>query len=338
MLMSKTPLRISFFGGGSDLPAYYESHHGIHHEFYKNQGAVVSTTIDKYIYINVKSKFDDLIRLSYSQTETVASVDEIKHDLVKATLSLLNVNKSIEITSISDLPSRGTGMGSSSAYLVGLLNALHHFKNTPITQKELAETACKIELDILKKPIGKQDQYIAAYGGFNRFKFNGYISTPVEVHPIQCSQSTIHELERNILLMYTNTTRAAESILSQQSLDTKKSKDTRSQIAEMVDMANLFYAQLNNDNVSEVGKMLHDAWKIKSTLTKGISNEYINHCYDLGLANGAMGGKLLGAGGGGFLMFYAYPDAHKRIQEALPDLRGVHVRFDPKGSRIVYSE
>lgn len=328
MLMSKTPLRVSFFGGGSDLPAYYQH----------QQGAVVSTTIDKYVYINVKKKFDDSIRVSYSKTETVDSVDDIKHDLVKAALTLLKIDRSIEITSISDLPSNGTGMGSSSAYLVGLLNALYHYKNTPITQRELAEISCKIELEMLNKPIGKQDQYIAAYGGFNRFKFNNSTFNPVEVHPINCSFNTIRELESNMMLMYTNTTRAAESILGQQSLDTTKSSDTRSQIKEMVDMANLFYAQLGNDKLSEVGRMLHDAWMIKSKLTKGISNDYINHCYEVGRNNGAMGGKLLGAGGGGFLMFYAHPDTHKRIQDALPDLRGVHVRFDPKGSRIVYAE
>lgn len=326
MLMSKTPLRISFFGGGSDLPAYYRHH----------QGAVVSTTIDKYIYINVKNKFDDLIRLSYSQTETVESVNQIKHDLVKTALTLLNIDKSIEITSISDLPSRGTGMGSSSAYLVGLLNALYHFKNSPKNQEWLAEQACEIELWQLGKSIGKQDQYIAAYGGLNRFKFNSNES--VEVNSIRCSQDTIRELQSNLLLMYTNTTRAAESILEQQSLETKKSEGTRSQIKEMVDMANLFYAQLNNDNLSEVGKMLHDAWMIKRTLTKDISNDYINRCYDIGRNAGAEGGKLLGAGGGGFLMFYADPDAQKRIREALPDLRAVNVRFESKGSRIVYSE
>lgn len=324
--MSKTPLRISFFGGGSDLPAYYRHH----------QGAVVSTTIDKYIYINVKNKFDDLIRLSYSQTETVESVNQIKHDLVKTALTLLNIDKSIEITSISDLPSRGTGMGSSSAYLVGLLNALYHFKNSPKNQEWLAEQACEIELWQLGKSIGKQDQYIAAYGGLNRFKFNSNES--VEVNSIRCSQDTIRELQSNLLLMYTNTTRAAESILEQQSLETKKSEGTRSQIKEMVDMANLFYAQLNNDNLSEVGKMLHDAWMIKRTLTKDISNDYINRCYDIGRNAGAEGGKLLGAGGGGFLMFYADPDAQKRIREALPDLRAVNVRFESKGSRIVYSE
>lgn len=325
--MSKTPLRISFFGGGSDLPAYYRHH---------QEGAVVSTTIDKYIYINVKNKFDDLIRLSYSQTETVESVNQIKHDLVKTALTLLNIDKSIEITSISDLPSRGTGMGSSSAYLVGLLNALHHFKNSPKNQEWLAEQACEIELWRLGKSIGKQDQYIAAYGGLNRFKFNSNES--VEVNSIRCSQDTIRELQSNLLLMYTNTTRAAEAILEQQSLDTKNKVNTRNQIKEMVDMANLFYTQLHNDNLSEVGRMLHDAWMIKSTLTKEISNEYINHCYQVGRSNGAEGGKLLGAGGGGFLMFYADPDAQKRIREALPDLRAINVRFESKGSRIVYSE
>ena len=308
------------------MPAYYRH----------STGGVVSTTIDRYVYVSVKSKFDDLIRLSYSLTETVESVNQIKHDLMRAALELTEINKAIEITTISDLPSNGTGMGASSSFLIGLLNALTHHLNAPMTQKELAEKACYVDLDMLKKPIGKQDQYAASFGGLNWIQFNP--DDTVIVEPIKCSQSTIHELQSNMILLYTNTKREADSILKHQSLETSSKQSVRGQIQEMVEMAKLFREQIESNNLSEIGMMLDDAWQIKKSLAKGITSEYLDHCYELGRKHGALGGKLLGAGGGGFLMLYAYPDAHKKIKEALSDLPATHVRLESKGSRIVYAE
>ncbi len=327
MLMSRTPMRVSFMGGGSDIPSFYE----------EEEGAVLSTAIDKFIYVCVKKKFDDLIRVSYSQTEIVEEVSQIKHELVRASLEQFGLTKGLEIASISDLPSKGTGMGSSSSYTVGLLHCLQvqHRWMYPFSSEHLAQLACTIEIENLKKPIGKQDQYIAAYGGFRFIRFQ---SNKVIVEDVNCFSETIKSLQNNLILLYTGITRSADPILKSQSKDTKTKTATRRNLRKMVAMAKELRAKLERDDISDFGRMLHESWLLKSKLTKGITNSYIDHCYKVGLESGAEGGKLLGAGGGGFLLFYAAPDAQARIKEALPELTPVSFRFEPNGSRIVYSD
>lgn len=326
MIVTKTPVRVSFLGGGSDLPNFYA----------EEDGGVVTTAINKYVYINVKKKFDDSLRLSYSVTETVDNTTEIKHDLVRAALEYFGIMKSIEITSISDLPSNGTGMGSSSAFLVGLLNALYCYTSRPVDKETLADRACMIELDLLKKPIGKQDQYIAAYGGFNYIAFHGNGSVTVE--PILCSPETIKELEDNILLLYTGITRPADVILKQQSENTLTDSHIKASIREMVAMAKELRGNLSVGNLSDLGRMLHEAWMLKSKFTKNTTNGFIDECYATAKRSGALGGKLLGAGGGGFLLIYADPDVQERIKQAMPSLRALKISLGATGSSLVYRD
>jgi D-glycero-alpha-D-manno-heptose-7-phosphate kinase len=325
MLMSKTPFRVSLFGGGSDLPAYYR----------EGRGAVVSTAIDRYVYVAVKSKFDSAVRLSYSQTETVDDIRLLKHDLVRATLQHLELERGLEITTIADIPSSGTGMGSSSAFLVGLLNALHHFKGEQVDRHRLAEEACHLEIDRLGKPIGKQDQYAAAFGGFNHIAFHP--DERVVVEPIRCSPHVVRELETNLMLLYTGVTRSADTILRTQSAETR-SGASRRLVDRMVDMADSFRAALEAGSPADVGGLLDEAWALKSRVCPGITTSWIDHLYRIGKEAGAVGGKLLGAGGGGFILFYASPDAQARIRAALSDLTPLKFGFEPRGTRIVYSE
>lgn len=325
MLMSKTPFRVSLFGGGSDLPAYYRA----------GRGAVVSTAINRYVYVAVKPKFDAAVRLSYSQTETVDDIRLLKHDLVRAALQHLELDRGLEITTIADIPSSGTGMGSSSAFLVGLLNALHHYKGDQPDKHRLAEEACHLEIDRLGKPIGKQDQYAAAFGGFNHIAF--YPDERVVVEPIRCSPHVVQELETNLMLLYTGVTRSADAILRTQSAETR-SGDARRLVDRMVGMADAFRAALEAGSPADVGGLLDEAWGLKSRVCPGITTSWIDHLYRTGKDNGAVGGKLLGAGGGGFILFYAPPDAQARIRAALPDLTPLKFGFEGKGTRIVYAE
>jgi D-glycero-alpha-D-manno-heptose-7-phosphate kinase len=323
MIMSKTPMRVSFFGGGTDLPSYY----------LKQEGCVVTTAINKYIYINVKKKFDKSIRLSYSTTETVKDVSEIKHDIVRESLSFLCLKDSIEITSISDLPSNGTGMGSSSAYCVGLLNSLYAHSGVMMSCDKLAKYACRIEMERLKKPIGKQDQYIAAYGGFNFISFrpNG----EVVVEPICCSEETVRKLEQNIILFYTGFSRGSDSILDVQN---SNMSNIRSMLDTMVSLTKEIKQRLSANDISYFGSMLHESWIIKRKLVPGITNSVVDHYYQVGRKCGAEGGKLLGAGGGGFIMFYADPDAQNKIKNDLRELIPLSIKFEANGSQIVYKD
>lgn len=326
MIITRTPLRISFAGGGSDLPAFYE------HE----AGAVVSTAIDKYIYITVNPKFDHMIRASYSVTEMVNSVDELKHELIREALYLLNIKQGIEITSISDIPHQGTGLGSSSTYTTGLLNALYAYKGHMAGEQRLAQEACYIEIDRCGAPIGKQDQYIAAYGGLKYIRFNPDGS--VFTDPIMCSPTVRRRLEKSLLLMYTGLTRKTDNILDEQSKNTQSDEEKRAGLRRMVRLAHQLRDALCNEDVDAFGEILHAGWMEKRKLASGISNGQIDTWYEQGRAAGAIGGKLLGAGGGGFLLFYAHPERHVDICKALPELRPVSFNFEPQGSKVIYVE
>jgi D-glycero-alpha-D-manno-heptose-7-phosphate kinase len=326
MIISRTPLRISFAGGGSDLPAFYQ------HE----PGAVVSTAINKYIYININRKFDHQIRASYSVTEIVDHIDELKHELIREALKLTGLEKGIEVTSISDVPSYGTGMGSSSTYTVGLLNALYAYNGRHAGAERLANEACWIEIDKCGKPIGKQDQYIAAYGGLQYIQFNP--DGTVFVDPIVCSRDTRQTLERRLLLLYTGITRSANNVLEQQKANTERDEDARTRLRAMTRMAQQLRETLCADKLDSFGEMLHEAWVMKRGLASAISSNQIDSWYETARKHGALGGKILGAGGGGFLLLYAPTDRHDAIAAALPELERISFHFEPQGSKIIYVE
>jgi len=324
MIISRTPLRMSFVGGGSDLPAFYRSF----------GGAVVSTAIDKYVYITVNPKFDQRIRLSYSVTEEVETVSKIKHELVRETMTLLGLKGGVEITSIADIPSRGTGLGSSSAFTVGLLHALHAFEGRYAPALQLAREACHVEIDRCGEPIGRQDQYAAAYGGFNFIQFHPDDS--VSVDPIVCRRETLQALQANTICFYTGQTRQAASVLKRQEeamLHQRKKQDV---MKRMVQIAHAVRNDLQRNRLDSFGEWLHENWELKRSLTNEVTTAHVDRWYRLARKAGAAGGKLLGAGGGGFLMFYAPQERHPAITRALNRLRRVEIAFEPQGSKIVF--
>jgi D-glycero-alpha-D-manno-heptose-7-phosphate kinase len=326
VIISRTPLRISFAGGGSDLPAFYRS----------EPGAVLSTAIDKYIYITVNKKFDEHIRASYSVTEIVETVDELKHELIREAIKTVYPPNGIEITSISDIPSQGTGLGSSSTYTVGLLNSLYAHTGQSVSAERLAREACEIEIERCGKPIGKQDQYIAAYGGLQYIQFNPDES--VYVDPVICSPETKHDLQQGMLLLYTGLTRSADGILREQSQNTHHDPCRRDSLKRITALAGKLREALVSNDLDSFGEILHEGWMEKKQLASGISTSQIDIWYDLARQHGALGGKVLGAGGGGFLLLYAHPERFPEIIQALPQLKPVSFKFEPQGSKIIYVE
>lgn len=314
---------MSFVGGGSDLPAFYRQF----------GGAVVSTAIDKYIYVTVNKKFDNWIRVSYSKTEEVESSADIEHKVVRASLEKLGVDGGVEITSIADIPSRGTGLGSSSSFTVGLLHALHAYQGRYVSNNDLGRGASEIEVDICGERIGKQDQYAAAFGGLNFIRFERDDSVIVE--PIICGRDVIRELEDSLIMFYTGVTRNASAILTKQCQQAEVCPVAQSTLRKMVRLAYELRDELRANHLHAFGEILHENWKLKKAITCDITNPGIDEWYDKARAAGAVGGKLLGAGGGGFLLFYAPPERHKDIECALGELRRVDVKLDNRGSRII---
>ncbi|UCD97899.1 MAG: hypothetical protein JSV42_13160, partial [Chloroflexota bacterium] len=326
MIISRTPLRISFAGGGSDLAAFYR------HE----PGAVLSTSINKYIYITVNKKFDDRIRASYSRTEIVDHVDDLQHELIRETIKKVLPSCGIEITSISDIPSQGTGLGSSSSYTVGLLKSLYGYIGQSVGAERLAAEACEIEIERCKKPIGKQDQYISAYGGLQYIRFNPDES--VYVDPVICSPATKLQLQRSLLMLYTGMTRSADKILSEQSMNTRFDEQKRHSVRRMSALAGELRNALENNDLDSFGEILHEGWMEKKKLAAEISNPEIDKWYAIARKNGALGGKVLGAGGGGFLLLFAHPEKFSSIIQSLAELKPVLFSFEPQGSKIIYIE
>lgn len=324
MIISRTPLRMSFVGGGSDLPAFY----------HEQEGAVVSTAIDKYVYVTINPKFDQRVRISYSRTEEAESVDRIKHPLVRAALREVGITGGVEITSIADIPSRGTGLGSSSSFTVGLLHVLHVYQGQYRSAEQLARESCVIEIERCGEPIGKQDQYAAAYGGFNFIRF--LPDESVQVDPIVCRRETIQRLQDSLLTFYTGITRRAGNILREKQRAIASSKRKQQSMAQMVRLAHELRKELQNNRLDAFGEMLHENWLLKKSISEGISNSIVDRWYETARKQGALGGKLLGAGAGGFMTFYAPPDRHDAIRRALGDLREVPMRFEPLGSRIIF--
>jgi D-glycero-alpha-D-manno-heptose-7-phosphate kinase len=323
MIISRTPLRMSFVGGGSDLPVFYR----------KYGGAVLSTAIDRYVYVTVNRKFDDRIRLSYSRTEEARTVNHIKHALVREGLKLTGITGGIEITSIADIPSKGSGLGSSSTFTVGLLSALHAYAGRHAGAEQLAREACEIEIERCGEPIGKQDQYAAAYGGLNLIQFKPDDSVTVE--PVICRRETIEQLQSRIIVFYTGVTRNASGILKQQSAALATEKKKCDVTRKMVRLAHDLSDELRQNRINTFGEIIHEGWLLKKSLTAGITTDVIDGWYDKARRAGAVGGKLLGAGTGGFIMFYALPERHEAIARAV-GLRRTDFRFEPQGSRIIF--
>lgn len=321
MIITQTPYRVSFAGGGTDLPAFYE------HE----AGAVLSVTINHHMYITVSPRFEAATRVAYSRIEETEKLDEIQHTIVREALRLAGLGPHLEVTMVGDVPA-GTGMGSSSSLSVGLMNALYAYKGQVTSPGRLGKEACDIEIDILKKPIGRQDQYAAAFGGVNYIRFNPDHS--VDVEPVPVRPEFLRDLEDHILLLYTDQQRDADVILKKQSAG---SADKMSVLREMRDLAGEMRLTMGGSgDIHEFGRLLHHGWELKRSLGFGISNQGIDDWYAAARAHGAMGGKLLGAGGGGFLLLMAPPEKHEAIREAVGRPREIPFSIDRRGSRVIY--
>jgi D-glycero-alpha-D-manno-heptose-7-phosphate kinase len=321
MIISQTPYRVSFAGGGTDLPAFYRR------EF----GAVLSTTIDQYIYVTIHRRFEPTIRVSYSRTEVADSLDDVQHELVREAMRLVEIDEPLEITTIGDVPA-GTGMGSSSSLTVGLLTALNGYQHRVVSPRQLAEGACRIEITVLGKPIGRQDQYAAAFGGVNYIRFNP--DDTVDVEPVPCRAETLAELERRCLLVYTGQTRDANQLLEQQSCRVSDHMEVLRSLRALADEMRQTLA--GEGDLDRFGELLHEGWEAKRSLNSEISSDRIDGWYGAARRAGAVGGKLLGAGGGGFLLLMAPPWRHRAIREALGRPRELPFRISRIGSRNIF--
>lgn len=321
MITVRAPFRISFAGGGSDIDSFYK----------KSYGLVVSTTINKFMYIMIHSYFHDKIRIKYSKTEDVTSVSQIQHPLVRECLKLTNTMKGIEIASIADVPA-GTGLGSSGAFTVGLLYALSAYKRKLKTKEWLARTACRIEIEKLQEPIGKQDQYATSLGGLNYIRFNP--DETVWFEPIVLKPEIKRQLENNLLMFYVGNERKASRILATQKEEMTDQKKYKI-VCEMVKLAEKMKQVLIRGKLEEFGDLLHQGWLLKRGLTENITNPQLDRFYDKALKAGAKGGKVLGAGGGGFFLFYCEAKYQNKLRAALK-LRELDFGFDDEGVKITY--
>lgn len=324
MIITRAPLRISLGGGGTDLPSYYREHTGF----------VISAAIDKYVYITLHDTFEQQFIIKYSKTEQVHAVHEIKHPIVREALKLVPVSvPHLEVVSMSDIPA-GTGLGSSSSFSVALLRALHTHHKDFVPREQLAEEACHIEIDLLGEPIGKQDQYIAAFGGITSFVFNP--DGHVDVQPIEMSAEALYNLEDNLLLFFTGFTRAAATILSEQ--DTRTKRGDAGMLNHLHQIKRFGYESkkaLAAGDLRAFAEIMHQHWQLKKQRSGAMTNSSIDQCYELARANGALGGKLIGAGGGGFLMFYTEDKTRLRRVMREAGLREVRMRFDFEGASLV---
>jgi D-glycero-alpha-D-manno-heptose-7-phosphate kinase len=325
MIVSRTPFRITLGGGGTDLPSYYENHGGF----------IFSFCLSKYMYVCLnRPSADDLIRLKYSISESVESVEELQHDIAKACLKRVGIDSKIEIASLSDIPA-GSGLGSSSTYTVGLLNALYSIQGHYKSLEFLADEACTIEMDILKKPMGKQDQYLAALGGFVRLDIDK--KGVVVATKIKLEKSITNELNRNLLIFYTGQQRKNNKILNEQDSSTKKNnEEVLNSLHYIKESGYKILEIVQSGKLDELGLMLRDHWEMKKKLSSGVTNDTIDSIYDTALKNGAIGGKISGAGGGGFFTFYCNKN-HAALRSAMASkgLKELNYSFDLDGSKII---
>jgi D-glycero-alpha-D-manno-heptose-7-phosphate kinase len=325
VIITKTPFRISFVGGGSDLEAFYS----------QAEGAVISTSINKYMYITTHRFFDpDKIQLKYSKTETLNTIGEIQHPIFREVFKKFGIAGGLEATSVADIAA-GTGMGSSSTFTVGLLHNLYVRQNRFVTKEQLAEEACEIEIVKLSEPIGKQDQYAASFGGLNVIRF--LKEGNVLVEPLHIEKSLYQAFQSHLLLFYIGSQRSASSILSEQKKNTSEADKHRT-LSEMVDMVFEFRKNLYQGNLESVGKLLHHNWQLKQQLASGITNPMIDQIYTTGIKAGAWGGKLLGAGGGGFMLFMCPPEKQNDLKKELSKLRLFDFKFEQEGSKVIHVE
>ena len=324
MIIARSPLRISLGGGGTDLPSYYEKHGGF----------LIAAAIDKYVYITIHETFVEELIIKYSQMERVGSAEDVKHPIIREALKLTGITETnLEITSMADIPA-GTGLGSSGSFTTALLKALHQYRKNLMHPRELAEQACHIEIDLLHEPIGKQDQYIASYGGITCFEFHP--EGDVTAWPINIATETLYNLEDNLLLFFTGYSRSASSILKEQ--HDKSQKDDKDMIENLHFVKDLGYdvcEAIETGELHKFGELMNDHWQHKKKRSGNMSNTQIDKWYEIARENGAVGGKLIGAGGGGFLMFYT--EEKVRLRHAMRDagLTEVRFRFDFEGTKIV---
>ena len=328
MIISKTPLRMSFFGGGTDFRTYFENSRF-------GYGSVISTALDMYVYITVNKRFDEKIRLVYHGNELVDSVEVVKHDIIRNALQLTGIEKGIEIVYSADIPMSGAGIGlsSSSALAVGVMNALHAYKGEHATPEQLAREACHIEIDRIGQRIGIQDQYAVAYGGFRRYRF--YANGQVSAEPVVCKRENLKMLTDNLLLFYTGSGRDSRKILSEQSETITEKMQRLDKLVEAVDRN---YHYLRSGNVDQWGIELDQAWEIKKTFAGGVSNPEIDRMYETAKKAGALGGKILGAGGGGFMLLYVPGERQDAVRDALKEYREIKYAFESAGSQIIFSD
>jgi D-glycero-alpha-D-manno-heptose-7-phosphate kinase len=324
MIITRSPLRVSLGGGGTDLPSYSRNHGGF----------LIAAAIDKYVYINIHARFVEGFLLKYSHLEEASAIDEIQHPIIREALRVTLIQaRNLEITSMADIPA-GTGLGSSGSFTTALLKALHTYHKNLIHPHELAEQACHIEIDLLKEPIGKQDQYIAAYGGITCFEFPK--TGPVNVSPLKISEETLFNLEDNLLLFFTGYSRSASAILKEQDDKTRGSDNAMTENLHFVkEIAFSSKRALETGDVEEFGRLMNVHWQYKKRRSADMSNKKIDDWYERALASGALGGKVIGAGGGGFLMFYAGDKARLRRAMREQGLKEVRFRFDFEGTRVI---
>ncbi len=333
MIITKTPLRISFLGGGTDFRGYFRA----------EEGWVLSSAIDKFIYVVIKERFDRKIRVGYTKTEMADHVDEIQHELVRECLRKTGITHGVEIATMADIPSEGSGLGSSSTVTVGLLNAMYQYLNQPVSHEQLAREACEIEIEILGKPIGIQDQYIAAYGGQRFLHFgrgtsgkaeNGTSDDAVMVESLNLCTEQIRKLNEGLLLFYTNIARKAESVLEEQVQNIDQKLDL---LRQMKRLALTARTALEEHEFDEFGHLLDQSWQLKKQLASRISNNVIDDLYNTAKAAGATGGKITGAGGGGFLLLYCHPHRRDDVRTALSSLQELPFRLEEGGSRVIFN-
>ncbi len=323
MIISRTPLRVSFCGGGTDIDDFSKSSN--------NGGKVISMAIDRYVYVTINPRFDNRIRVSYSSLEIVDSVDEIRHDLVRESMKLTGVESGIEITTIADIPGKGTGLGSSSTVTVGLLNALHHFNGRSVDKDQLADEACKIEIELLNQPIGRQDQYAAAFGGLNAINFS---KEGVNVNPLIIPTEIVSQIENEFSLVYTGITRKASSVLSEKPIDYEEKVNRLNEIREQAEIAEKL---LKIGDISKLGLLLNEAWINKRAISNSVSNDKIDSLYHKILDIGANGAKLVGAGGGGFFLVHGTPGLRNTLEKNLDEkYRIIPIKIDNTGSSIIH--
>jgi D-glycero-alpha-D-manno-heptose-7-phosphate kinase len=322
MIIVQTPLRVSLFGGGTDFPSFY----------CMEGGAVLNFAIDKYIFIIIKKRFDQKLRIGYTRTEMVESVDEIQHELIREALRKAGIQSGVEVTTMGDIPSAGSGLGSSSTVTVGSLHAMYTYLGQIVSVERLAQEACEIEIETLKKPIGIQDQYIAAFGGLKFLEFctDGQVSC----QKIELGTSQKRRLNENLMLFFTGLTRPAATILGEQK---DNISGRRSILREMKHMAYTARQELLTGNLDSIGSLLHESWELKKQLASQISNGTIDEIYQVARRAGAIGGKITGAGGGGFLLLYCPYEKQEAVREALSDLQELPFALEQDGSKVIFN-